>query len=236
LNKFVTIIGGIVEHGLAPRIAGTDFDARSRVNQNGSGIVACCVFLDGVSTNTKKMHQVLSQLLPPDHLQDVFSRICAYVDQKVPALFLTTASTGKFTFPTTDDGKRQMLLEVEAMTFALNELQGVRPWDFTVVTVVERKLDYVLRQNSNGDVPSHAHKETEFETNGSSVHHPVSPEDEEIPKTNANLVENHTEEETISSASNEPIAENDEAEMSVDRKETEQLKSMQEPEPVEQIN
>jgi vacuolar protein sorting-associated protein 54 len=181
LNKFVTIIGGIVEHGLAPRIANTDFDARARdfpePSENSNEPLACCVFLDGVSTNTRKMHQVLNSLLPPDHLLDVFSRIFAYLDQQVPALLIaaTTASVAasvasvntsngasngisptnkaaaaaaaaSFHFPETDKGKRRLLLEVERMTTDLNALSGVHPWDFTAVTVLERKLEYQLRQ------------------------------------------------------------------------------------------
>jgi len=138
LNKFVNIIGGIVEHNLAPRIAGTNFDARAAAG-NGDG---CCVFLDGVSTNARKMHQVLSALLPPDHLQDVFSRILAWLDQKTPDLF--EAAGGQFQFPVTDPGKRQMLVEVEQMTTNLNQLPGVRPWEFTVIRVLERKLEYEL--------------------------------------------------------------------------------------------
>jgi vacuolar protein sorting-associated protein 54 len=149
LNKFVTIIGGIVEHSLAPRIMATNFDSRV-------GEVGCCVFLDGVSTNTKKMHQVLSGLLPPDHLQDVFSRIFAYVDQKTPDLFIAAATPnqnnqGAFYFPTTDAGKRQMLVEVETMTTNLNKLPGVRPWDFTAIQVLERQLEYELRPSINGN-------------------------------------------------------------------------------------
>jgi vacuolar protein sorting-associated protein 54 len=151
LNKFVTIIGGIVEHGLAPRIANTDFDARARDLPMDLPDLACCVFLDGTSTNTRKMHQVLNALLPPDHLQDVFSRIFAYVDQKVPTLFIEASSatntpngTPSFQFPTSDDGKRRMILEVECMTNALNGLQGVVAWDFTSMQVLERKLEYKL--------------------------------------------------------------------------------------------
>lgn len=151
LNKFVTIIGGIVEHSLAPRILGTNFDARA-------GEDSCCVFLDGVATNTRKMHQVLSSLLPPDHLQDVFSRIFAFLDQKVPALFFTSATPnsnnqGSFYFPTSDPGKRQMLVEMERMTTSLNSLAGVRPWEFTAIRVLERHLDYELHPQggTNGE-------------------------------------------------------------------------------------
>lgn len=151
LNKFVTIIGGIVEHGLAPRIAKTDFDARARDLPMGTEELACCVFLEGVSTNTRKMHQVLNAMLPPDHLQDVFSRIFAYVDQKVPTLLIAAASTTNgpngspsFALPTSDDGKRRMILEVQSTTTKLNELKGVVPWDFTCMRVLERKLEYKL--------------------------------------------------------------------------------------------
>jgi len=144
LNKFVTIIGGIVEHSLAPRILGTNFDARAAKKEEG-----CCNFLEGVATNTRKMHQVLSALLPPDHLQDVFSRIFAHVDNKTPDLFVTAAtpsknSQGAFYFPTTADGKRQMLNEVEIMTTKLNKLPGVRPWEFTVVRAIERQIEFEL--------------------------------------------------------------------------------------------
>jgi vacuolar protein sorting-associated protein 54 len=157
LNKFVTIIGGIVEHGLAPRIANTDFDDRAR-DATGDEVV-CCVFLDGVVTNTRKMHQVLRSLLPPDHLQDVFSRIFAYLDQKVPALLISAACDGNnnnsgfngtdqsaissgFRFPEANQGKRQLLQEVESMINSLNSLPGVQPWDFTAITVLERKMDF----------------------------------------------------------------------------------------------
>lgn len=160
LNKFVTIIGGIVEHGLAPRIAGTDFDARAKELSSETDEISCCVFLDGVSTNTKKMHQVLNAMLPPDHLQDVFSRIFAYVDQKVPTLIIAACTTSQkpngspsFRLPSSDDGKRRLILEVESMTEKLNGLKGVLPWDFTCTNVLERKLDYVLKKESGNADP-----------------------------------------------------------------------------------
>jgi vacuolar protein sorting-associated protein 54 len=149
LNKFVTIIGGIVEHGLAPRIGNTNFDERSR-SGSPSVPITCCIFLEGVSTNTRKMHQVLSSLLPPDHLQDSFSRIFAYLDQNLPELFIA-ANVGNpptrpptFAFPTTDEGKKRMLLEVEMTTRSLNELPGVRPWEFTAISVLEQEMEYKL--------------------------------------------------------------------------------------------
>lgn len=184
LNKFVTIIGGIVEHGLAPRIASTDFDARARDLNSDHSKMVCCVFLEGISTNTGKMHQVLNSLLPPDHLQDVFSRILAFVDQKVPTLFIEAASANKksdgkanFLFPTTEDGKLRMILEVEYTTKKLNSLAGVLPWDFTAMTVLERKLDYVLPQKN---VPK---DESKVEEPQEPTPSSDSPNGTEVPKT-----------------------------------------------------
>jgi vacuolar protein sorting-associated protein 54 len=187
LNKFVTIIGGIVEHGLAPKIGGTNFDARAKTIPPVNGVVTCCVFVEGVSTNTRKMHQVLTSLLPPDHLQDVFSRIFAFVDQKVPSIFVAAADgtlptkvTPKkgaaaspnnsgtrvaiptFSFPKTDEGKERMLIEVDIMTEKLNGLEGVQPWDFTAVNVLEKKLEYRL---NGGDVAMENVNSTEVESN-----------------------------------------------------------------------
>ena len=146
LNKFVSIIGGIVEHGLAPRIASIDFDERGKnyATKPDQEDVQCFVFLDGISSSTRKLHHVLNALLPPDHLQDVFSRIFAHLDEQIPALFIAASTTTAFSFPSTDVGKHRLLLEVARTTKVLNELTGVLPWDFTAITVLERKMDYKL--------------------------------------------------------------------------------------------
>ena len=174
LNKFVTIIGGIVEHGLAKHIGGTDFDARAKQDGQSSqdGGVACCVFLEGVLTNTRKMHQVLSALLPPEHLQDVFSRIFAFIDQKIPALLIAATESGgstpngkaaAFSFPTTDDGKKRLLDEVASMTNNLNALAGVFPWEFSAVSVLAKTLEYEIPVAIPGDNEA---QETDVAENG----------------------------------------------------------------------
>ena len=144
LNKFVSIIGGIVEHGLAPRIASIDFDerAKSDVPKDSQENLQCFVFLDGISSSTRKLHHVLNALLPPDHLQDVFSRIFAHLDEQIPTLFVAADSTAAFSFPSTDAGKHRLLLEVAHTTKLLNGLPGVLPWDFTAINVLERRMDY----------------------------------------------------------------------------------------------
>jgi vacuolar protein sorting-associated protein 54 len=150
LNKFVSIIGGIVEQGLAPRIANTDFAAREKdFPFDKLDEIKCCVFLEGILSSTRKLHQVLNSLLPPDHLQDVFTRIFAYLDEKIPVLFIAAAAplnngSPSFNLPTNDRGKRRFVLEVVHTTNSLNALNGVHPWEFTATTVLERKMDFQL--------------------------------------------------------------------------------------------
>jgi vacuolar protein sorting-associated protein 54 len=203
LNKFVTIIGGIVEHGLAPKIAGTDFDARV-----GAGPFTCCVFLDGVATNTKKMHQVLKTLLPPEHLRDVFSRIFAFVDRKIPALLISASENedSGFGFPETDDGKKRLLMEMEAMILALNGLEGVLPWDFTAVNVLERRLDvrlHVENDENKGGEKSPPEQSEGASTSGSNG---VTPENKEAEETTRGASEEEGEVEPTESKTPESTA------------------------------
>lgn len=144
LNKLVSIICDIVEHSLAPRIANTDFDNLALLSSGNDpkGPIDCCPFFDNIVTNTKKMHQVLILMLSTELLRDVFSRIFAYLDHKVPWLFKAAETSGKlFSMPSTDGGKQQMIKEAEYMTKTLNKLLGVEPWNFTITKVLEQELD-----------------------------------------------------------------------------------------------
>lgn len=172
LGKLVSIIGGIVEHSLASKIPQTNFDT---VNGTSSSPTddnfQCTPFIDSVVTNTKKMHQVLNVMLPPELLRDVFSRIFAYLDHKVPSLYKDYAAVKadpnspnkpKFTMPNTDDGKQRMVNEVEYMTQTLNCLDGVQPWHFTAVKVLKRELDIEEEVDSSpSDGDSDEKKETD---------------------------------------------------------------------------
>ena len=153
LAKLVSIIGGIVEHSLAAKIPQTNFDKLAGTASSSSvenDILEPTPFIDSVLTNTKKMHQVLNVMLPPDLLRDVFSQIFAYLDQKVPSLYKNFAAVRidpndpnktRFSMPTTEYGKRRMVSEVDHMTKTLNCLDGVQPWHFTATKVLERELD-----------------------------------------------------------------------------------------------
>lgn len=196
LNKFVSIIGGIVEHGLAPRIASVDFDERAKSEGESKEDVKCFVFLDGISSSTRKLHHVLNALLPPDHLQDVFSRIFAHLDEQIPSLFVKAASTAAFSFPISDSGKYRLLLEVAHTTKVLNELAGVVPWDFTAINVLERKLDYKFPDTVQNGVSNHESAELPTDESAPDVQNdratdvsstpPVAPDQEQVSTSNGN--------------------------------------------------
>lgn len=193
LNKFVSIIGGIVEHGLAPRIASVDFDERAKSEAESKEDVKCFVFLDGISSSTRKLHHVLNALLPPDHLQDVFSRIFAHLDEQIPSLFVKAASTAAFSLPISDAGKYRLLLEVAHTTKALNGLDGVVPWDFTAINVLERKLDYKFPDTVQNGGSNNESAETPTEDRAPNEEQaPISNGDQEASKSNENEVTDST--------------------------------------------
>jgi len=115
----------------------------------------CCAFLDSALTNTTKMHQVLKVMLPDELLRDVFSRIFAYLDHKIPSLYKAAAISAEknFTMPTTDNGKIRLIKEVQYVTGALNCLPGVLPWKFTAMKLLEQELDIVVIQPEPEDTP-----------------------------------------------------------------------------------
>lgn len=174
LRKLVSIIGGIVEHSLAAKIPQSNFDKIASSNLSSAksidGSFECTPFIDSIITNTKKMHQVLNVMLPSELLRDVFSQIFAYLDHKVPSLYKDFAAAKvdpnapnkpRFFMPTTDNGKRRMVEEVEHMTTTLNCLDGVHPWHFTAMKVLQRELDI---EEDEPDLQSDAETDEKKET------------------------------------------------------------------------
>lgn len=158
LDKFVSILGGIIDHNLSPTVSDIDFDSRSKTSattRNSSSSkndnVECCPFLEGVITNTRKMHQVLFTLLPQEELKDVFSRILSHLDTQVPKIFLLADSSesSPFSLPSTLEGKRQMIDEVERMAIILNSLTNIKPWDFGAMTFLARRLEVNFSPDSS---------------------------------------------------------------------------------------
>jgi vacuolar protein sorting-associated protein 54 len=157
VSKFVSIIGGIVEHGLAPSLVSTSFDERHN-NRDAEALTAekCCPFLSGIASNTKKMHQVLSSLLPSDDLMDVFSRIFVYLDSKIPTILISYDSdqSNTFSLPITNGGKYQLIDEVEIISQTLNSLPGTLAWEFSAAEGLKRRLGLTISTNDNSPVSS----------------------------------------------------------------------------------
>lgn len=160
LEKFVSIIGGIVEHSLMSRVALTNFDERAKFEDKAD--VQCCPFLEGIVANTSKMHQVLFLLLPTEDLMDVFSRIFAHLDSKVPKIFLSVEAeeSSGFSFPESAEGKQRMIQEVEQMTKTLNSLKDVRPWDFGAMKFLSRRLGITIESHDDSNDSKNEHDDS----------------------------------------------------------------------------
>ena len=169
-EKFVTVIKAVVQHSLAPQIARIDFDNRaiqfsSEIGSEKSGAaVEICSFLEGILTNATMMHQVLSSILPEMQLQEIFLRIFTYIDQYVPVLFVKAAQATAskmnattpmskanpgFSFPKKRGGMRRMIEEIIWTTAKLNQLSGVKPYTFTMASILGRKMGAVRKISSN---------------------------------------------------------------------------------------
>jgi vacuolar protein sorting-associated protein 54 len=157
MSKFVNIIGGIVEHGLAPSLLSTDFDERSTRRETPILTVdLCCPFFSGVASNTKKMHQVLSTLMPPEDLVDVFSRIFVYLDSKIPTILISYDSdqSKSFSLPVTNSGINQLTDEIDTVCRTLNELPGTQPWDFSAGHELKRRLGVIASNDTYSSLDS----------------------------------------------------------------------------------
>lgn len=174
-EKFVTVIKAVVQHSLAKQISNLDFDKRavqfsSEVGCEKSGTaVQICPFFEGLLNNASMMHQVLSSMLPESQLQEIFFRIFTYIDQQVPILFVMAAQSAtpsdskakvtevlpkdaqkkkiqpRFSFPKNRDGMRRMLEEIIWTTVKLNQLGGLRPYTFTMATILGKKMGAVKK-------------------------------------------------------------------------------------------
>jgi hypothetical protein len=68
--------------------------------------------------------------------------------------------------PSTDEGKLQMIKEVEYMARTLNGLLGVQPWNFTATKVLEQELDVSRAPPYPTSIRNVASKETPYAPEG----------------------------------------------------------------------
>jgi len=118
LSKFVSIVGEIVD-SLSKSVAATDWDrsqgASSTERADSSGSSA---FVGDTIKNVSTMHRVLSAQLPPEQVQEIFTRIFELLNRKVPEYFASVE-------PATPAGQQRVLDDVQFLAHALERLRGV---------------------------------------------------------------------------------------------------------------
>ena len=110
LTKFVDIVGEIIA-SLAKTIDEVDWD-------QGSGSTGT-TFITEVIKNTSTMHKVLSAQLPPEQVQEIFSRIFELLNRQVPEYFANVR-------PTTPAGEQRVVDDIVFLSESLERLRGVK--------------------------------------------------------------------------------------------------------------
>ena len=121
LAKFVVILGDAVDAS-AGRLSSVDWDRsheKAQVGQNGQSAGPGDYF-DDVIRNVSALHRVLQDetMLPPEQVQDVFSRIFSLLARRIPQHFDDV-------MPVTQTGRQRILDEVSHLVSALALLPRV---------------------------------------------------------------------------------------------------------------
>lgn len=106
--KFVAIVGDFVDAS-ATRLRGVDWDHFQGLQ---------CEYFEEVQRNVLALHRVLQAVLPPAQIQDVFSRIFALLNRKIPAHF-------EEIMPSTQTGRQRILDEVTHLVTAFSRIKQV---------------------------------------------------------------------------------------------------------------
>lgn len=110
--KFVGIVGDFVDAS-ALKLQSMDWDrfAQGKNQQQ-------CEYFEEVQRNVTALHRVLSTTLPPEQLQDVFSRIFALLNRKIPTHF-------EDIMPHSGTGKQRILDEITHLVANLSRLKQI---------------------------------------------------------------------------------------------------------------
>lgn len=111
LTKFVDIVGEIIA-SLAKTVNDVDWDSPA---SSSTGTT----FITEAIKNTSTMHKVLSAQLPPEQVQEIFSRIFELLNRQVPEYFANVK-------PTTPAGEQRVLDDVMFLSESLERLRGVK--------------------------------------------------------------------------------------------------------------
>ena len=116
LSKFVSIVGDFVDSS-SLKLRQIDWDRLSTQ----------CEYFEEVLKNVSALHKVLGNYLPPDQMLDVFSRIFALLNRKIPEHF-------EEIFPSTQTGKQRITDEIVHLVTSLSRLKHI---DASLLTVEE---------------------------------------------------------------------------------------------------
>jgi len=139
LAKFVSIVGEIVD-SLSRSLPTTDWDRTmplSADNTSGgaggagggegaaaaaasaaAGTAGASQFVADTIKNAQTMHKVLSANLPPEQVQEIFSRIFELLNRKLPLYFETVS-------PATPAGQQRLVDDIQHLTHSLERLRGI---------------------------------------------------------------------------------------------------------------
>jgi vacuolar protein sorting-associated protein 54 len=106
--KLVTIVGDFVDAS-ATRLRAVDWDHFQGLQ---------CEYFEEVQRNVLALHRVLQAVLPPAQIQDVFSRIFALLNRKIPAHFDEI-------MPSTPTGRQRILDEITHLVTAFSRIKQI---------------------------------------------------------------------------------------------------------------
>lgn len=105
--KFVSIVGDFVDAS-AGKLRMVDWDRFQGQSE----------YFEEVLKNVSALHRVLSSILPPEQVQDVFSRIFSLLSRKIPSHF-------EEIMPSTQTGRQRILDEVSHLVMSFSRLKQV---------------------------------------------------------------------------------------------------------------
>jgi vacuolar protein sorting-associated protein 54 len=117
--KFVGIVGDFVDNS-ASRLRLVDWDSLkpSQGSTSTSSTSSSCEYFDEIQRNVTALHRVLLETLPAEQVQDVFSRIFALLNRRIPMHF-------EEIMPVSSGGKQRILDEVAHLVVAFLRLKQI---------------------------------------------------------------------------------------------------------------
>lgn len=161
--KFVGIVGDFVDQS-AIRLRTVDWDSYRQGPQASS---PSCEYFEEIQRTVTALHRVLLETLPPEQVQDVFSRIFALLNRRIPMHF-------EETMPSTAAGKQRILDEVAHLVIAFSRLKQIDQVALLATATLEesfrRRYGVVVSSTANASIAESPDRSTATD----SGHSPLS--------------------------------------------------------------